>query len=122
MVAGSRRAEIPLRLLLANPGEKRRQLRRRAQLLDRRVLLGKLLVRKDRVDLLVTRFAERFAMLRLAAAFLGEQVMLRDERCRHRAPAERTRRRGSVAVVALVFNDARHTGLRPDATVREWWE
>ena len=77
------RAEIPLRLLPANPLQKWRKLRRFPQRLERHVRLGQVGIPKRGVDLLMTWLAQRRAMLRLAPFFLWLEMMLRDEMPRH---------------------------------------
>ena len=79
MICRLNRAEITPRLLLANPFQKRLKLRRFPQRLERGIDLLQFDIRKHRVKLLVAWLAERHALLGLAAARFGVEMMQRDQ-------------------------------------------
>ena len=90
MGIGHDSAEIAIRLLLADPFEERLKLRRFAQQFDSIVKPRQFRIRPRRVQLLVAGLAERRAMLSFAAFLPGGQMMLRNQRPRDMALAQRT--------------------------------
>ena len=71
--------EIPVRLLFSDPLQKWLKLRRFAERFERGVHPRQVVVRECRVDLLVTRLAQRHAVIGLAALLFREQVMKGDQ-------------------------------------------
>ena len=83
-------AEVPIRLLLADPLEERLQQRRIAKCGEVGVAARQVRVRKRGVNLLVARPAKRSAVLGLAALLARREVVLRDETLGHESAAQLT--------------------------------
>jgi hypothetical protein len=79
MEAGANGAKIPAGLLFPDPLEKGLKFRRAPQRLDRWVELLQLNVREYCMKLLVAWLAERDALLGLAAARFGMEMMERNQ-------------------------------------------
>ena len=73
------RSKIPIRLLLADPFQKRLKLRRFTKRFERGIDLFQLDVGKHRVELLVAWLAKGHALLGLSAARFGVEMMQRDQ-------------------------------------------
>ena len=111
MEAGAHGAKITPGLLLANPFEEGLKLRCVAQHLERRIELLQLDVRERCVKLLVAGFAKSNALLSLAAAGFGMEMMQGDQLRRNFPTAQFTSRRSrSVLLHGLVGNPAGTTG------------
>src|SRR4051812_15004475 len=97
MIVGHHGPEVPVRFLLANPHQETLKLRRGLEQLDPVERTGQLLVREQRVYLLMAWPAKRRPVLRLAALLSGLQVVLRNQVARHIALAEAPSVLGEVA-------------------------
>jgi len=106
------RSKIPIRTLLPDPFEKGCQRRRRAQRFDAVVHARELGIPEHRVHLLVTRFAQRRAVLGLAAFLFRAEMVLRDQPRRDLALTELTGDPLLVIVTTIVMSvrAARHRG------------
>jgi hypothetical protein len=85
------RPEIPIRTPLSNPFQKWFEQRRLAQAFNAVIRPRQVRVPKRRVHLLMTRLAQRRAVLGLTALLPGLEMMLRDQPRRDSALAEFTR-------------------------------